>query len=145
MTLPEADHLSSEATQFFVAILCSKSNSTCFFDAERAGWITSSDTEKSDAASTRVPRTPEDGEPRGGAKSPTTIKGGNRRPTRHLIELVNIPSRAIADDDEGKEGAEPDVAAAHGDGKPPKMQKTPTPTNNLASTSAHLRRRTLEL
>ena len=29
-------------------------------------------------------------------------------------------------------------------GEPPKMQKTPTPTNDLASTSAHLRRRTRE-
>ena len=73
MTLPEADHLFGEATQFFVAIMRSKSNSTCFFDAERAGRITSSDTEESDAASTRVPSTPEDDEPRGGPKPPEKV------------------------------------------------------------------------
>jgi hypothetical protein len=65
MTLPEADHLSGEATQFFVAVLCSKSNLTCFFDTERSGWTTSSDTEKSDAASIRVPSSPDDDEPQG--------------------------------------------------------------------------------
>ena len=66
MMLPEADHLSDEATQFFIAVLRSKSKLTCFLDAERPGWTTLSNTEESDAAGTREPSTPDDNEPRGG-------------------------------------------------------------------------------
>jgi hypothetical protein len=56
MTTSEADHLiSNEATQFLVAVWCSKSNSAYFFDAEQPGLTTSSKIEESDTASIRVP------------------------------------------------------------------------------------------